>query len=44
MIGRDWACADNYHVCVDTSMLPLPELIDRLVHFIGRRLGAKLEG
>ena len=41
MIGRDWACADNYHVCVDTSMLPLPELIDRLVHFIGRRLGAK---
>jgi len=43
MIGRDWACADNYHVCVDTSMLPLPELIDRLVHFIGRRLGAKLE-
>ena len=44
MIGRDWACADNYHVCVDTSMLPLPELVDRLVHFIGRRLGAKQEG
>jgi len=44
MIGRDWACADNYHVCVDTSMLPLPELVERLVHFIGRRLGAKQEG
>ena len=43
MIGRDWACADNYHVCVDTSMLPLPELVDRLVHFIGRRLGAEQE-
>jgi cytidylate kinase len=43
MIGRDWACADNYHVCVDTSMLPLPELVERLVNFIGRRLGAKLE-
>jgi cytidylate kinase len=44
MIGRDWACADNYHVCVDTSMLPLPELVDRLVNFIGRRLGAEPEG
>lgn len=44
MIGRDWACADNYHVCVDTSMLPLPELVERLIHFIGRRLGAKQEG
>lgn len=44
MIGRDWACADNYHLSVDTSMLPLPELIDRLVNFIGRRLGARQEG
>jgi hypothetical protein len=24
-------------------MLPLPELLDRLVHFIGRRLGAERE-
>jgi cytidylate kinase len=40
MTGRDWACADNYHLCVDTSMSPLPELAERLVRFVERRLGA----
>jgi cytidylate kinase len=40
MTGRDWACADNYHLCVDTSMSPLPELAERLVTFVERRLGA----
>jgi len=40
MTGRDWACADNYHLCVDTSMSPLPELAERIVHFVERRLGA----
>jgi cytidylate kinase len=39
MTGRDWACADNYHLCVDTSMSPLPELAERLVNFVERRLG-----
>jgi cytidylate kinase len=43
MTGRDWACADNYHLCVDTSMSPLPELAERLVRFVERRLGAKQE-
>jgi cytidylate kinase len=38
MTGRDWACADNYHLCVDTSMSPLPELAERLVLFVERRL------
>jgi cytidylate kinase len=40
MTGRDWACADNYHLCVDTSMSPLPDLAERLVSFVERRLGA----
>lgn len=40
MTGRDWACADNYHLCVDTSIRPLPELADRLVNFVERKLGA----
>ena len=38
MTGRDWSCADNYHLCVDTSMSPLPELAERLVNFVERRL------
>lgn len=40
MTGKDWACADNYHLCVDTSLRPLPELADGLVRFVERRLGA----
>lgn len=40
MTNMDWACADNYHLCVDTSIRPLPELADGLVRFIERRLGA----
>lgn len=43
MTGRDWACADNYHLCLDTSLFPLPELADRLTRFIARRLGIKEE-
>ena len=41
MIGRDWSCADNYHLCVDTSMRPLQELAEGLAGFIQRRVGAK---
>jgi hypothetical protein len=40
MTGRDWACADNYHVAVDTSMRPLPELAEGLANFVERRLCA----
>ena len=44
MTGKDWACADNYHLSVDTSMSPLPELAEGLVRFIERRLGASQKG
>ena len=37
MIGREEHDARNYHLCVDTSSLPLPELSDRLTDFIQRK-------
>lgn len=39
MTEADWTCADNYHLCIDTSIYPLPELAERLVLFIERKLG-----
>ncbi|HEY0407952.1 MAG TPA: cytidylate kinase-like family protein [Pyrinomonadaceae bacterium] len=39
MTGRDWACADNYHLCIDTSILPLEDLSERLILFIQNKLG-----
>jgi cytidylate kinase len=44
MTGHDWACADNYHVAVDTSMRPLAELAEGLASFVERRLRAVREG
>jgi CMP/dCMP kinase len=38
MTGKDWACADNYHLCINTSLFPLDELADRLILFIERKL------
>jgi hypothetical protein len=37
----DWTCADNYHLCIDTSIYPLPELAERLILFVQRKLGIK---
>jgi cytidylate kinase len=39
MTDRDWTCADNYHLCIDTSIYPLPELAERLIRFVERKLG-----
>ena len=41
MTGRDWTCADNYHLCIDTSLFALDELAERLVKFIEQRIGAQ---
>lgn len=38
MTDMDWTCADNYHLCIDTSIYPLPELAERLTRFIERKL------
>lgn len=37
MIDREEDDARNYHLCVDTSSLPLPEIADLLTDFIRRR-------
>jgi len=37
MIGREEDDARNYHLCLDTSSLPLPEIADLLTDFIRRR-------
>jgi cytidylate kinase len=39
MTGRDWACAQNYHLCMDTSVLPLSEVVEMLIEFIRHRVG-----
>lgn len=41
MTDKDWTCADNYHLCIDTSIYPLPELAERLIRFIEQKLGIK---
>lgn len=37
MMGREWGTATNYHLCVDTSSLPLPEIAEVLTDFVRRR-------
>lgn len=44
MTGRDWACADNYDLAVDTSLFPLDELADKIVHFVERKVASGRTG
>lgn len=41
MTDVDWTCANHYHLCIDTSIYPLPELAERLIRFVERKLGIK---
>ena len=41
MTGKDWACADNYHLSIDTSSMPLPEIADLTIEFIKHKLARK---
>jgi len=41
MIGRDWEAASNYHLCLDTSSLPLPEICDLLVGYVQRKTAGR---
>jgi cytidylate kinase len=41
MTGKDWACADNYHLSVDSSLMPLPDLAELLLVFIERKIGLR---
>ena len=38
MTGRNWTAAENYHLCVDSSALPMPELCDFLIEFVQRKI------
>lgn len=37
MTGHDWACAENYHVSIDTSLLPMDEIAEILIGMIKRK-------
>ena len=39
MIGRGWDAAENYHLCLDTSSLPLPMIAEFLTEYVRRRIG-----
>jgi cytidylate kinase len=41
MTGRTWDDARNYHLCIDTSSLPLPEIADLLTDFVRRKTGSE---
>jgi cytidylate kinase len=38
MTGREWLGAANYHLALDTSLLPLDEMAELLVDYIRRRI------
>lgn len=37
MTGNDWACAENYHLTFDTSLLPLPKIAELLIELLQRK-------
>jgi len=41
MTGRDWACAENYHLAIDTSLLPLSDWAATLVELYKRKCETK---
>jgi cytidylate kinase len=43
MTGRDWSNADNYHLSVDTSSLPMDEIALMLTDFTKRKIASLRE-
>ena len=41
MLGKGWDNTENYHLCLDTSSLPLPAISDFLTDFVRRRTGRR---
>lgn len=37
MTGKDWACAENYHLSLDTSLLPLPKIAELIIELLKRK-------
>ncbi|BCM92557.1 cytidylate kinase [Abditibacteriota bacterium] len=40
MTGKNWMAPENYHLCIDTSTLPMPEIAQTLAEFIRRKLAS----
>ena len=34
MTGRDWACAENYHLSLNTSLLPLQKTAELIIEIL----------
>jgi hypothetical protein len=34
MTGKDWVCLQNYHLAIDTSTLPLPQIAELIAQFL----------
>ncbi|RYX80774.1 cytidylate kinase-like family protein [bacterium] len=43
MAGKDWMSPENYHICIDTSTLPFPQISQLLTDFV-RAKTANLRG
>ena len=39
MLGKDWGKPQAYHLCLDTSTLPLTDVADFLTDFVRRKVG-----
>lgn len=37
MTGHEWACAENYHVSIDTSLLPLEQVAELLIGLLKQK-------
>jgi cytidylate kinase len=41
MTGKDWACAENYHLSLDTSLLSFEENTELIIQFFKRKDGKR---
>lgn len=37
MTGHEWACAEDYHISIDTSLFPLKEIAEILIELMRRK-------
>jgi cytidylate kinase len=42
MLDKDWSCADNYHLSIDTSTLPQEDIGDLILFYVERKTGVPL--
>lgn len=41
MTGHDWACAENYHISIDTSLLPMEKTAEMLIALLKHKRNLK---